>query len=100
MILGDRADLRVPVGVERVFVFLAFPAPKKAITDEDPPAGTQKREEPAEPLLSLLLLRNRIQDDFASGMIKQVEAQKFGAFAEQLEFTGSVEEMVSGGSGV
>ena len=47
-----------------------------------------------------LLLRNRIQDDFASGMIKQVEAQKFGAFAEQLEFTGSVEEMVSGGSGV
>jgi hypothetical protein len=37
-----------------------------------------------------LLLRNRIQDDFASGMIKQVEAQKFGAFAEQLEFTGGI----------
>jgi len=37
--------------------------------------------------LSLLLI-DRIQDDFASGMIKQVEAQKFGAFAEQLEFHG------------
>ena len=47
-ILRDRADSRVPIAVERPFV--SFLAPKKAIANKNPPAATQKGEEPTEPL--------------------------------------------------